>query len=231
MVEAVEVIRELIDIRTDPVRCTVFVSAFHHRSEARDVLHQTLLRLALRLCNCKLGKVPAACGLVLRKNRLDSNDCVQNVRAGVSLEGGEFLRIKDIVLGCLVRQIAVLDGSECNLLCGILRFLSGDFRIALNLLLHLLIDIRDERLQTHHATVSCFEGLSVLTVDGTKADVPKLCLFIAKTAFSCSAEHLHKVKCLPLVCNINNFIRMIFIAAVLNRCKIRCRIQRRAVTL
>ena len=231
MVEAVEVIGQLIDVSADAVRCALLVSALHHGSESGDVLHQTLLGFALRLRDLQLRRIFASRRLILGQNRLDPDNRVQDVRAGISLEGGELLGVENIILGCLVRQISVLDGGKCHLPRGIRGFFTGDFRIGLNLFPHLLIDIRDERLQTHDAAVPRLERLAVPAVYGSEADVAKLRLLITEAAFLRRAEHLNEVKGLPLVRDVNDLVRMIGVAPVLNRRKIRCRVQSRAIAL
>ncbi len=213
------------------MRCTLLICSRHHGAEPCDVLHQRLLRLAAGRCNGELLRLPAACRPVFGQDGFDADNGIQDVRPRIPLKGGELLRIENIILGGLVGKIAVFDGCQRHLPCGILRFLSRNFRIARNLLEHALVNILNQRLQAHDAAVSCLEGLSVLAVDRAESDVTQLCSLIAEGAFPCRAEHLHEVKCLPLVGDVDDLIRVEAVPAVQNRGQIRCGIQRRAVAL
>ena len=51
---------------------------------------------------------------VFRQNGLDADDGIENVGAGVALEGGEALQIKVVILGGLIAEIAVFQGGKGN---------------------------------------------------------------------------------------------------------------------
>ena len=49
---------------------------------------------------------------VFRQNGLDADDGIENVGAGVALEGGEALQIKVVILGGLIAEIAVFQDGK-----------------------------------------------------------------------------------------------------------------------
>mgnify|MGYP000069129733 CR=1 FL=1 len=52
--------------------------------------------------------------LIFVQNGLDPHDGIQDIRAGISLKGGKSVNIKNIVFGCLIGQISVLDSSQSH---------------------------------------------------------------------------------------------------------------------
>ena len=108
MIEAVEVIRKLVDIGTQTVRRQILIGVFHDGVELGDVQHQRLFLCALGFADLYRKRCRAAALRVLVQDRLDPDNGVQDVRAGVALEGRKALDIKDIILGGLVGEVSVL---------------------------------------------------------------------------------------------------------------------------
>ena len=168
MVELVEGIGQLIDISTNLVGCQLVEGILQRAVETGQSQLQRLLAIIFRCRNPSLRQI-ATLGLILVQDGLNPYDGVQDIRSGIALKGGKAVDIKDIILGRLVGQVAVLDGGQANLLRRIPRLFLGNLRILRNLLIHLLIDISNQVLQTHHAALAGLEGLAVLAVHGTKA--------------------------------------------------------------
>ena len=106
MIEAVECIRQVVDIRTDLVRRELLAGSFHHGNKLGQLHHQSLLGIVVRRRKRCLGDFSALLP-VLIQNRFDTHDGIKDIRAGVSLEGNELVDVEDIVLARLVRQVSV----------------------------------------------------------------------------------------------------------------------------
>ena len=148
------------------------------------------------------------CALLLRvlpENGADAHDGIQNIGTGVSLKGGELIKVKDIVLGGLVGEIAVLQRCQTDdsriLLCLSLRHI-----LAPGLpdpLQHLLVGVLDQALETQHAALTGLEGLAILAVHGTEANVVELRLRLHKACLPGHPEELCEVQRLTAVGHID----------------------------
>ena len=232
VVEGVEVVGQLVNVGADPVGCAVGVGAFHHGVKAGYVHHEFLLHGACGYAGPEgSGVLCAGLSGVALQNGAHADDGVQDVRAGISFEGGEFFNIENIVLGGLVGQVAVLEGGQGHLTGGLSGLLSRDLGIGADLGEHLRIDVRDQGLQTHNTALAGLKGLAVLAVHGAETDVDKLCVRADKAGFSCRAENLCEVQLLALVSDVDDLVGMIVLHAFLDGREVCCRIEGGAVGL
>ena len=106
MVEAVEGIGQVENVLTDLVRCGLCEGVLHHIVVLGQFQHQGLLRVA----DCRKNRLclyTRILCLILAQNGFDADNGVQNIRAGISLEGDETVNIKHIIFGCLIGQVTV----------------------------------------------------------------------------------------------------------------------------
>ena len=89
-----------------------------------------------------------------------------------------------------------------------------------DLAVHLLVDLRDQILQPHHAAGPGFEGFAVPAVHGAEAQEFKLCLRFHDPGLSGRPEHLRKVQFLALVHHVDHLIGIIQLAAHHQRRKV-----------
>ena len=92
-----------------------------------------------------------------------------------------------------------------------------------DLLIHLIVDLADQTLQTHNAALTGLERFSVFSVHGTKADKGKNGIIIHQFCFSCTAETLYEVKLLTFVCQIADLVRLVQFHTLDDGCQV-CRI-------
>ena len=102
MVELVDAAGKLIDVGADQVGGGGLQGLLQGGAQLGDGEHQVLGEL---ICGLLDGQILP--GTVAAEDALDPHDGVENIGAGVALEGGEALHIKVVVLGGLIAQIAV----------------------------------------------------------------------------------------------------------------------------
>ena len=164
----------------------------------------------------------SACFHITVQDGFDTNDCIKDVRTCISLERGEAVYIKNIILGSLIGKIAVFDCGKSYDLGSILCIFIFYTAILHDLTIHFLINICDQIFQTHNAAFSCLKRLAVFSVHGTKTKEGKLGLRFYKTGLSCAAEYLYEMHALTLIRQVNNGIRVVILHTHHNRSKI-CR--------
>ena len=147
--------------------CKFFVSIFHHLVIFYQRKHQCFLALAGLLIYLK------SCDrfsffLVFVQDRFDPHDGVQNIRSCVSLKGSKSVYIEDIIFGSLIGQIPVLDCSHTYRFRSVLRFLFLYSTVVCDLLVHFLLNLSDQILQTHNTTFSCLKWFAVFSIHGTE---------------------------------------------------------------
>ena len=108
MIKSVEIIGQLIDISTHLMRCCLLKGIFHHCAKPCNLQHQCLLGFTDCLLQNRFLQA-AALLLILIQNRFDPDNRIKDVGTCVSLEGGKLVNIKDIILGCLIGKITILD--------------------------------------------------------------------------------------------------------------------------
>ena len=168
MIELVEGVRQLIDISADLMGRQLVKGILQHAIEAGQYQLQRLLAVIFRCRNPSLCQI-AALSLILVQNGLNPYDGIQDIGSGIALKGGKAVDIKDIVLGRLIGQVAVLDGGKTDFSGSLPCFLLRDLGILRDFLIHLFVDIGNQVLQTHNAALTGLKGLAVLAVHGTKA--------------------------------------------------------------
>ena len=94
---------------------------------------------------------------------------------------------------------------------------------------HLLVDLTDQVFQTHHTAFTCFKCMTIFSVYGTKSQEYKIQIITDDLCLSCTAEYLFKVKRLSFIHNIDNLIRIDFLTAHHQCCKICCIVKRSTV--
>ena len=98
MVETVEGVGKIVNIRTDLVRRDLLEGILHHAVETGNLKHQRFL--AIVGCLVDGDSLQAVSSLLIFvQDGFDPDDRVQDVRTGVSLEGSEAVKVKDIILG------------------------------------------------------------------------------------------------------------------------------------
>ena len=111
MVETVEGVGKIINIGTDLVRRDLLKGILHHAVETGNLQHQRFL--AVVGCLVDGDSLQAVSGLLIFvQDGFDPDDRVQDIRTGISLEGSESVKVKDIILAGLVGKIAVFDGGK-----------------------------------------------------------------------------------------------------------------------
>ena len=114
--------------------------------------------------------------VILVQNRLDTNDGVKDVWSRISLKRGEPVNIEDVILACLVGEVAVLDGCKRDHLRGLLCLFLTDLKVLFCLLVlrdlfeHFLIHTLKQILQAHNAALTGLKRLAVLAVHRTEAE-------------------------------------------------------------
>ena len=130
---------------------------------------------------------------VFRQNGLDTDDGIENVGAGVALEGGEALQIEVVILGGLVAEIAVFQGGKGDFRGGGVHFGGVHDFVFHDFCPDEGRHIGDEGFQTENAAVPGLEGLAVLAVHGAVADMLQSGGVRDNAALPGGAEHLLKV--------------------------------------
>ena len=201
MVELVDAACQLVDISADQVGSGGLECVFQGGAKLGDGQHQIL---GVGVGRCLNGQVLP--GAVLCQNGLDAHDGVEDIGAGVAFKGGKAVHVKDIVLGGLVAQVAVFQGSQSD-------FGSGGFHLVIlhNAVFHHLGPdeighVLDQLLQAHHTALTGLEGLAVLAVHGAEAQVGQGEVRRNDAALFGSPEHLLKVQSLALVGDVKHFI-------------------------
>ena len=98
-----------------------------------------------------------------------------------------------------------------------------------DLLIHFLVDLADQPLQTHDPAFSGLKRLAVLTVHGSEPYERKLCVLRHQMSLLGAAEYLDKMKLLTLVHYIDDLVWMIVLLTLYNGSQICSGIKRRAV--
>ena len=105
---------------------------------------------------------------IFLEDGLDTHDRIKDIRSCISLKRCKAVHIKDIILGCLIGKISILNGSKTDfrrcLSCIRLLYCT----VVHNLLIHLFVNLTDQILKTHHTAFSCLERLAVLSIHRTK---------------------------------------------------------------
>ena len=228
MIKFVKAVRQLIDIGADLVGSKLLEGVLQNSVEPGQ--HQLQRLLALILRRRDPARVQgAALSLIFIQDGLDADDGIQNVRTCISLKGGKPVDIKHIILGRLIGQVAVFDSGQAHDLRGLFCLLRRNLRILRDLLVHLLVDVRNQVFQTHDAALTGLEGLAVLAVHGAKAQEPKLCLRLYDSRLLRTAEHLDKMHLLALIHHIDDLVRIVKLPALHQRRQIRRRVKRSPV--
>ena len=126
MIEFIERIGNLINILAELMRSDLFAGGCDHIIRSGQLQLKILLTVADSSSKCRRNYGRTGCLTIFRQDRLDTNDRVQNIWAGVAFEGNKAIYIENIVLGRLIGQIAVLQRSQTDdsgILSG---FLIGD---------------------------------------------------------------------------------------------------------
>lgn len=97
MVELIELIGKLIDVRTDLVRCSLLVYCVDHVVELQHLEHQRLLIDVHRRKDLKAFQASAVL-LILVQDGFDPDDRIEDIRSRVSLKGGKSVHIKNVIL-------------------------------------------------------------------------------------------------------------------------------------
>ena len=202
MVEAVDRSGQLIDVGADHVGRGIPVGDLQVVGEPGDGQHQILLRSCLRRQD-RRGFFAVA-----GEDGLHTDDGVEDIGAGVALEGGEAVDVKDVVLGSLVGEVAVLEGRHGNLSGGVVHGVARDDLVLPHLFGDEVGDLGNQPFQPHDAALPGFEGLAVLAVHGAEADVLQLRLRTDDAALAGGPEDLLKVEALPLVHDVEDLVRV-----------------------
>ena len=222
MVEVVELVCKLVDISTDLMRCFLLECVLHNAVETGYGKHQSFLAVALRCQKCAFLQF-ISLFFIFSEDGFCTNDRVQDVRTGVSLEGSKSLNIEYIIFRCLVGQVTVFNSRQSDNLCRSSCIRIFYAAVLHDLLIHLIVDLADQTLQTHNAALTGLERFSVFSVHGTKADKGKSGIIIHQFCFSCTAETLYEVKLLTFVCQIADLVRLVQFHTLDDGCQV-CRI-------
>lgn len=169
MVELVDAAGKLIDIGADQVGAGGLEGLLQGGAKLGHGEHQILGVVVGGLLNGQ-----ALPGTVAGEDALDPHDGIENVGAGVALEGGEALHIKVIILGGLVRKVAVFQGGHGDFGRGGLHLVVAHDPVLLHLGPDEVRHVRNQGFQPQHAAVSGLEGLAVTAVHGAEAHVLQL---------------------------------------------------------
>ena len=227
MIELVRGDGQLVDIGADHIRRGVAAGCAERIGKTRQDQHKLLLLCALRREKLCLRDV----SVILGENGLDADDRIQQIRAGVSLEGGEAIQIEHIILGREVGKVAVFERGQRDLTCRSRKLFVGDGLVGGDLLHDKVGDLADELLQTHHAAGAGLEGLAVLAVHRAEADVLKLRCGRNQLRLAGDAENLLKVQALALVRQIEDLVGVVVLLALHDGGKIGRGVERCAVRL
>ena len=108
MIKAVECIGNLINICTDFMRSFFLKCTLDHTSKSTELKHQVLLAAVRCRKDLTCFKI-SACFHITVQDGFDTNDCIKDVRTCISLERGEAVYIKNIILGSLIGKIAIFN--------------------------------------------------------------------------------------------------------------------------
>ena len=110
MIETVKFVGQIINVGTDLMGRDLLISLIDRGSKPGQFQHQALFTVAG--CQSDLRVFQTAAGsLIFGEDRFDPDNRVQNIGTGVSLKGSKFVHIKNVILGSLIGQISVFDGS------------------------------------------------------------------------------------------------------------------------
>ena len=141
MIELIERIGNLIYILAELMRSDLFAGGCDHIIRSGQLQLKILLTVADSSSMCRRNYCRTGCLTIFRQDRLDTNDRVQDIWAGVAFEGNKTIHIEYIVLGRLVGQITVLQRSQADdsgILSG---FLLGDRAVLHDTVIDCLADI------------------------------------------------------------------------------------------
>ena len=110
----------------------------------------------------------------LTENRVDTGNCILDIRSGLALKLGKIINLKDIT-GCnVIFQILILNCPDSNLRY---QFFNFSFAIAFNFtrrrhgFTHFIFRQLEQIFQIHHAAVTGFKWFAICTVNSAKADM------------------------------------------------------------
>ena len=89
------------------MRSSLCEAVLDHLIVLGQLQHQCFLCVRYRSQDLRLFCTMSIQLLILVQDRLNADNGIQNIWAGISLEGNEAVNIKDVILGRLVGQIAV----------------------------------------------------------------------------------------------------------------------------
>ena len=205
MIKAVECIGNLINICTDFMRSFFLKCTLDHASKSTELKHQVFLT-AVRCRKYLTCFKVSACFHITVQDGFDTNDCIKDVRTCISLERGEAVYIKNIILGSLIGKIAIFNCCQTYNLSSISCIFITDTSVLYDLCEHFLINIGNQVLKAHNTALSCFERFAIFSIHSTEAKEGKPCVFFHKTGLSCAAEDLDKMKLLTFVNNVKDLI-------------------------
>ena len=227
MIELIKVVRKIIDICTQLMRSCLFIYIIDHFIEFHYLKHQRLLCIILSRSDRSVKN--SAILSIFLEDRLNSNDCIKNIRSCISLKGSKSVNIKDIILRSLVRKISVLDRCKSNFFCCTSCIFFLYCTVVHDLLIHLIINLTDQILKTHNTAFSCLKRLTIFSVHCTKSKECKFCLRFYNSCLLRTTEYLHKMQFLTLINNIDHLIWIIQFLTFYQCSKICCIIQRSSV--
>ena len=167
MIEFIKCVGQIINICTQLVRRCLFINCLDHIIEFCTFQHQCFFKFTGCLSDHQI--LQTVFFLVFIQDRLDPDNCVQNVRSRVSFKGSKAVYIKDIILGCLIGKITIFDRSKSYHLCSLLCLFLRNRTVVHDLLVHLFVDLTNQIFQTHHAAFSCLKRLAVFSVHRTES--------------------------------------------------------------
>ena len=190
------------------MRCCLGIYGIDHFIKFQNLQHQCLFCCIFCCKNLRSLCISAILRIFL-EDGLDTHDRIKDIRSCISLKRCKAVHIKDIILGCLIGKISILNGSKTDfrrcLSCIRLLYCT----VVHNLLIHLFVNLTDQILKTHHTAFSCLERLAVLSIHRTKSEEFQLGLRSYNSCLLCTAEYLDKMKFLTFIHNIDHFIRLI----------------------
>ena len=231
MVEGVEGLGDAVEVLADLVGRQLLPCALHRLRVLREFQIQGLFRGTAGRAQIRRGHFRAAGFRVFPEDRLDADGGVKDVRTGVSFKGSKAVDVEDVILGRLVRKIAVLQGSQRHHPGGLLSLVLRDLRILRDAGIDCFPDLFDQGLQTHDAAVSRLEGLAVLPVHGAEADPLQVMLRRDDTRLLRHAEELGVVQLLPLVGHVDVAVRAVKLLSLDQSREVAGGIEGRAVRL
>ena len=141
------------------MRCFLLECVLHNAVETGYGKHQSFLAVALRCQKCAFLQF-ISLFFIFSEDGFCTNDRVQDVRTGVSLEGSKSLNIEYIIFRCLVGQVTVFNSRQSDNLCRSSCIRIFYAAVLHDLLIHLIVDLADQTLQER--TVSSFTSFAFL---------------------------------------------------------------------